>query len=581
LNEGYVFAGSNWDNNRDFGGASVVALAGFSNTNTLDGYLVGGQNSMTTVGTVDENWLKDIITDINSREDAPNWNKAGMNAAFGVFAPISVGDGTVFSGGIVVDPTINQASYAAQKPAFGAGGASELSPGFLAFANNSLLAINLTGLDEGDSVFSANGTAGLVLQLGGEYSSDDDVQTPITATGSSRATLYLANAKAGTTYTLFEGITALNVDDNAAGLNDLVNGSNEVKINDASDSLNEHWTNENLIFSSELLGLEDGDDDMWLEGDGTNMDFKIRVARVKSAGEIYPLLSNGMVSMVNSFYDEGVNNVYYDAATGQDTYTSEQAGIAFVSRLTDNDFVPNHTEAAVVLESAAQIAVAAGVPALTNNVVTKISTLVVDHVNLLNETQPAYGNEPGAFGLWVNPFYGMSDVDGMDAGNFETGYELNYGGAAFGFDYNLTEAFRLGLALNVGGGDSESDGDLSDTQNDFDFFGASLYGSYSNGAFGLTADLGYTAVDNDIEQDLLAVGLGMGNSLESQVDSYAFTIGLTGQYRFTTASDLNITPHLGVRYTKISTDDANIELANGNRVFDVETDDQNLFQNPV
>ncbi len=313
--------------------------------------------------------------------------------------------------------------------------------------------------------------------------------------------------------------------------------------------------------------------------DGTTYDLVLNVARDASVSvqSVYPALSSGMAGMVDSLYTAGANTSYFGNASGE----TDNAGIVFVSRATDNDFLgeSNPVEAAKVLEGAAQIAVAAGVPALTNNVLTKVSSLIVDHNNLLNATQPAYGNEPGSFGLWVNPFYGYSDVDGMDAGKFENGYEINYGGAAFGVDYNLSEAFRLGLALNMGGGDSESQGDFNTTENDFDFFGVSLYGSYSNGAFGLTGDVGFTGVDNEIDQRVPAA-LGMGN-LKTNVDSDAFTVGLTGQYRFAAGDNLNITPHLGLRYTKISTDDSSVKLANGGRVFDVATEDQNLFQIPL
>ena len=343
----------------------------------------------------------------------------------------------------------------------------------------------------------------------------------------------------------------------------------------------DHWLTDNLHFSSRLLtGTWAVTKNIGGALNGTyNMELTVSRDNTVAVQDIFPSLSNGMADMVNDLYSAGANAVNWGdpAVAGQ----SDNAGIIFVSRATDNDFLgeSNPVEAAKVLEGAAQIAVAAGVPALTNNVLTKVSGLIVDHNNLLNATQPAYGNEPGSFGLWVNPFYGYSDVDGMDAGKFENGYEINYGGAAFGGDYNLSEAFRLGLALNMGGGDSESQGDFNTTENDFDFFGVSLYGSYSNGAFGLTGDVGFTGVDNEIDQNVPAA-LGMSN-LKTNVDSDAFTVGLTGQYRFATGDNLNITPHLGLRYTKISTDDSSVKLANGGRVFDVATEDQNLFQIPL
>ncbi len=231
------------------------------------------------------------------------------------------------------------------------------------------------------------------------------------------------------------------------------------------------------------------------------------------------------------------------------------------------------------MESAARIASVAGVPALTNNLGNQVSNLVVAHNSLANYSAPAFGDDPGQFGLWLTPFYGQSDVDGLKAGSLDNGYEMNYGGAALGLDYNISENFRLGLALNAGGGDTESQGDFNKTENDFDFWGLSLYASYANGVFGLTGDVGYTSLDNEITQNLPAsVG---GGRLRADGGADLFTVDLTGEYRIAGGGALEVAPHLGLRYTQTSTDDAKVKLSNGGNILDVATDDQNLFQIPL
>ncbi len=330
------------------------------------------------------------------------------------------------------------------------------------------------------------------------------------------------------------------------------------------------WADGTLKFESEYLT---GEGEVISGMNGTSLGYRVLVSAnteaVETLPDDYPLLSDSLAGMLQDFVRGGASNI-----------NSPNGGIQFVSNLLRSDLGLSAADAARTLEGAAQVAAAAGAPTLAANLGGQTSGLVVAHNSLLNDAPPSFGDQPGQFGLWLTPFYGMSDVDGLDAGQFENAYEMNYGGAVLGLDYNISERFRLGLALNAGGGDSESQGDFNKTENDFDFWGLSLYGSYSNGAFGLTGDLGITAVSNEIRQNLPAA-LGLGNRLRAATDSDLFTVGLTGEYRVTTGGGLEVTPHAGLRYTKISTDQANVKLSDGRRVFDVDTDDQNLFQIPL
>ncbi len=536
------------------GPGSSVAISSFgtatSKSTAIDGVLVAGQNSTVTIGDTKTDLVDKAINDIGVK----NWSAAGYSAAMAFVGPQTLDDtlGALYVNGTLTGATI---------------GALATTPNTITFDNNSLAVFDLTdvglvgGKDLGALSSVATGTTTSITT--------DSVDIGSAASdGTNNAGVYFHNAHvtgtaAGDGYIILDDVTTLNV--------------GGTKVTAATDITGQdHWNNGNLHFSSKLLTGQ------WTLS-GTDLVLQVTRDNSVAVRGLFPELSSGLAGMVDSLYSSATagqqNDTYYDNGN---TYNANTAGIAFVSRATDNEFIgeTNPTEAAKILEGAAQIAVAAGVPALTNNVIAKVSGLVVDHNNLLNDTQPAYGNEPGAFGLWLNPFYGYSDVDGLESGRFENGYEINYGGAAFGLDYNVNEAFRLGLALNAGGGDSESQGDFNKTENDFDFFGVSLYGSYSNGAFGLTGDLGYTTVDNEVEQSVPAAML-MPGKLHSDMDSDALTVGLTGRYRFAAGENLNVTPHLGLRYTKVSTDDAEVKLSNDLKVFEVKTDDQNLFQIPL
>ncbi|UQZ91382.1 hypothetical protein C4J81_18970 (plasmid) [Deltaproteobacteria bacterium Smac51] len=581
LNGAMIFGDPAWNTTTGQYNATGIAIEQFSNVTTLtriNGILVAGQNSHFTLGLDTTDWTSQYVHNaIDNRWGTWNTTADRITAAFAVEGPFVLDSAT---GGIHVDGSLTE------------GIALPGAANTMAFASQSLLIVDATNI--GNTAATAalsgyhatpatNATNAQVL-LGGAW----DSNTPAYESngGTAGSSLAMFNSHANGTYTVLNDITTLYADKGLAGgavittgteiLASLALANNATKTFTQAEFVNlfgDNWNGENLIFSSDLLT------GTWsITKDGTsNYDMTLDVERNdRSVREVYPHLSSGMAGMVDALYTTGANNTIAGLANGG----SDNAGINFVSRATDNFFFPDHKEGARVLEGAAQIAVAAGVPAASLNVINKFSSLIVDHNNLLNDTQPAYGNEPGQIGVWVTPFYGYSDVDGMDTGSkFENGWELSYGGAAFGVDYNVNEAFRLGLALNVGGGDSESQGDFYKTENDFDFFGVSLYGSYTNGAWGLTGDIGYTALDNEIEQKLPAA-MQMGSKLKADVDSDAFTVGLTGQYRFTTSNNLNITPHLGLRYTKISTDDANVK-AGHDRIFKVDTEDQNLFQIPL
>ncbi|UQZ91383.1 hypothetical protein C4J81_18975 (plasmid) [Deltaproteobacteria bacterium Smac51] len=577
----FVFIDPIWiDNVYNPSQAAVAEIGTDTNRDLINASLVVGRNSQLTLG---YNSLDNVLSNLIA--DRFHKTTTGVELVWGtgtdvagkhfITAAMSL-EGSfemdINDGNIWVDGTTRQAS-----PAEAGGGINVYDPIFTTGGTNKLLsasgiAANNTAYfgEQSMLVVDASEIRGTAALRGDQTPGNPTTKTYIADT----ANLYVVNAKAGETVTILEdmaGGAGASPTGSSAGI---INGTDTITGRANPVNQIKGWSGDYLHFDSRLITA--GATTITPGAAATGSSLTVTGEQV-SAQSIYPKLSSGMASMVNSLYGGFRND-----GTGENDIWSDNAGIRFVSRATSDlfaGFVGNEKNAVAVLEGAAQIAVAAGVPAVANNVITKAASLVVDHNNLLNDTQPAYGNEPGQVGIWVTPFYGFSDVDGMDSGKLENGYEISYGGAAFGVDYNVNESFRLGLALNVGGGDTESQGDYYKTENDFDFFGVSVYGSYTNGAWGLTGDIGYTAIDNEIDQKLPAE-MGMGSKLRADVDSDAFTVGLTGQYRFTTSNNLNITPHLGMRYTKISTDDANVK-AGSERVFKVDTEDQNLFQIPL
>ncbi|MDR2694995.1 MAG: autotransporter outer membrane beta-barrel domain-containing protein [Deltaproteobacteria bacterium] len=182
-------------------------------------------------------------------------------------------------------------------------------------------------------------------------------------------------------------------------------------------------------------------------------------------------------------------------------------------------------------------------------------------------------------GLWLMPLYQNSNVWGMKAGDFKTGYHSSLGGIAIGADYTFQEMFRVGASFNVGGGYAKSSGDMNTSENHATFWGVNLYGGWAANNFGIGVEGGYTAVYNQLRQDVPA-SMQMGPSLEADdVHSRAWHAGLRAEYRFETPV-LDIIPHAGVRWTGIHLDGYHVKNGGGT-VFKVDDSYQSIWTFPV
>lgn len=284
-------------------------------------------------------------------------------------------------------------------------------------------------------------------------------------------------------------------------------------------------------------------------------------------------ITRSMASTIDAVYTTGA---------GQNTESTD-AGIKFISRATSYRYLDSGTndkQIVTTLDGAYGMASLAGVQTSSFSISNTVAGNYNARLSYLRDTAPAAGSEPGSVAVWVNPFYNFSDVDGVSIGRHDAEYEISYGGATIGVDTNVNESVRLGLAVSVGGGDTESKGStFNKTESDFDFWGIGVYGSYTNGMFGLTGDIGYTGASYDIDQRV--TGVNMAKFKADGVDTNAFTIGINGEYRFMTENCLNIIPHLGLRYTNLKTDSYRIKSKGHGTVGRVASDTQNIWTIPL
>ena len=174
-------------------------------------------------------------------------------------------------------------------------------------------------------------------------------------------------------------------------------------------------------------------------------------------------------------------------------------------------------------------------------------------------------NRAEGFTLWADVI-GTSNQAKKLYGN--SGYDLDLYGGVLGGDYTFAQYdATLGAALTVGTGSGGSKGTATSIDNDVDFVGFSVYGNKRCPIVNSKFDLGYMQTKSDI-----SVANSMGN-WSSDVKAKAFTFGF-GVELPTTVGIVNVTPHAGIRYTRLD-----VEGRDG--LFGTDDDKLNVFQAPL
>ena len=209
------------------------------------------------------------------------------------------------------------------------------------------------------------------------------------------------------------------------------------------------------------------------------------------------------------------------------------------------------------LNDVAAIGATTGAQAVTMDAVNQMADTVAARTSIL--TQRAQG-----VNVWVDVnggrFEGKKVMDGA-------GYSSDIYAGTLGADYQFANGAVLGAALTIGTADTDSKGTTAKTSMDSDLVGFSVYGSKTFAdIWNVAGDIGYLQASNDVTES----GYGFGDFSE---DVNAFTLGVRGEV-LTKAGSVNIVPHLGLRYTRLSTDGFKAG-------FNTEIDDQNIFQMPV
>lgn len=453
-------------------------------------------------------------------------SETGITAALGVFKGIEIAAGK----NLTVDGSKTGTEISNGWTLSGATNTAE-------FANNSLLVVN--GADE---AIAAGGAAITFAHTTGG-----------TLTVAEGAKLLVTDAVAGQTYTIVGNVATSTV----AG-----------------------WKNNGMTSTTDMISLGNA------VFDAPNNEVTTAAVR-NDAHTVFPNLSDGMANAVNDLYTG------HAGAAGQPNWdyadvNSDQMGVRFLSRATDNRFLGMDKDAAAAtIESAARIAFAGAVPQMTK-MASDAGTNAV--VNRLGFADPADGaqamdaegkivdrNTTG-FALWIAPLWQSQHGWGMDADSMDYGFNGNLGGVSLGADYTFENAIRAGITFNIGGGYAESSGgDLSSTDNRMNFWGLGAYAGWNYENFGVMADVSYTSTWNQLKQDVDS-RMGMGD-LEADVQATAISAGLRAEYLLQTSA-MDIIPHIGVRYMSLNTWGYDVDT-HGGTVLEGDSLHQDIWTFPI
>lgn len=169
--------------------------------------------------------------------------------------------------------------------------------------------------------------------------------------------------------------------------------------------------------------------------------------------------------------------------------------------------------------------------------------------------------------VWAYGFHSKENVNGL---SFGADYDAQYNGIAAGVDFYKKGGTTAGLALVYADSNVSGSNGFATTKNDADYYGVSLYSRFDRGSYALLGDISYMKGDHDVTQT------NKGQTITASPDSDSISVGVKAVKDYAAGENGTLTPYVGLRYLRLSTDD--FTASNGLRY---EGDDQDLVIVPV
>ena len=266
-------------------------------------------------------------------------------------------------------------------------------------------------------------------------------------------------------------------------------------------------------------------------------------------------VQQGTMNILDKDASYGLSNNINSILDGEQNAASEFADVAFLSKAVS---AKNGADAANRLE---QVASEAGSMAET----ARQAVRAQDAVAMRALTMPASG-------LWAELVTGKFEADGFDAGKTSSGYEADTYGIMAGLDVAVGQSWTFGAAFNYAESDIEASS--SDTKNDFESYGFSLYaGKAFESGLRLSASVGYSKGSSEVTQKNLSL-------VKADIDTSAWVVGARAAYTLGMSKHSAITPYIGVDAVWLKQDAFTAKL-NGADAFDYASADETFVRLPV
>lgn len=297
------------------------------------------------------------------------------------------------------------------------------------------------------------------------------------------------------------------------------------------------WTNGNIISDNSLLVFE---------GNNSESNFNV-TARYDKVDKVYGEGTVVIADVVDkTLADEDEGNAAYDffnaAASSKNNATKDAQVAAF--------------------NSAANMGEMGGVNHAAYSVSNAMTDAVADHLSIAT-------NGDQDKDIWAHYVHNKENIEGISLGGINADYDLQYNGIVVGSDLYKKGKATAGIALSYIEGDVTNSNIASNTKNEAEYYGASVYGRIDNGNSAVLGDITYMHGSSDITQQ------NSGYKLTADADTDVFSIGVRAEQKVE-AGIGQFVPYAGLRYMHIGTGNYTNSIG-----MSYDVDEQNLWLLPV
>ena len=212
--------------------------------------------------------------------------------------------------------------------------------------------------------------------------------------------------------------------------------------------------------------------------------------------------------------------------------------------------------------SAANMGEMGGVNHAAYSVSNAMTDAVADHLSIAT-----HGDQDKD--IWAHYVHNKENIEGISLGGINADYDLQYNGIVVGSDLYKKGKATAGIALSYIEGDVTNSNIASNTKNEAEYYGASVYGRIDNGNSAVLGDITYMHGSSDITQQ------NSGYQLTADADTDVFSIGVRAEQKVE-AGVGQFVPYAGLRYMHIGTGNYTNSIG-----MSYDVDEQNLWLLPV